>query len=189
MNISPNEAEESLAAIQQVVQKTRRSIADSGYSTMLIITGIVWLIGYLGTQFLTGPIVVAIWVSVSLLGGALATILGIRRGKRLRNPATSITTRRIGLFWLLLALFCAALIAVAWPMDGKTLTIFIILFILLGQMAMGLIFSFRTVWWVLPISALALVGYFFVPAYFYLWMALLGGGTMIALGLYIQSRW
>jgi len=56
-------------------------------------------------------------------------------------------------------------------------------------MAMGLIFSFRTVWWVLPISALALVGYFFVPDYFYLWMALLGGGTMIALGLYIQSRW
>jgi len=189
MNISPNEAEESLAAIQQVVQKTRRSIADSGYSTMLIITGIVWLIGYLGTQFLTGPIVVSIWVGVSLLGGAAATILGIRRGKQVRSPSTSVTAGRIGLFWLLLVLFCAASIAVAWPLDGKQLTVFIILFIMLGQMAMGLIFSFRTVWWVLPISALALVGYFFVPDYFYLWMALLGGGTMIALGLYIQSRW
>lgn len=189
MNISPNEAEESLAAIQQVVQKTRRSIADSGYSTSLIITGVVWLIGYLGTQFLTGSIVVTIWVGVSLLGSAAATILGIRRGKRVRNPATHQTVRRIGFFWLLLVLFCAASIAVAWPMNGKQLTVFIILFIMLGQAAMGLILSFSSVWWVLPISALALAGYFLVPDYFYLWMSLLGGGSMIALGLYIHHRW
>jgi len=189
MNVSPHEAEESLAAIQQVVQRTRRSIADSGYSTMLIITGSVWLIGYLGTQFLTGPIVITIWIAVSLVGGALATILGIRRGKRVRNPSNLATTRRIGLFWLLLVLFCAASIAVAWPMDAKQLTVFIILFIMIGQLAMGLIFSFASVWWVLPISTLALAGYFFVPDYFYLWMALLGGGSMIALGLYIQQRW
>ncbi len=189
MNISPNEAEESLAAIQQVVQRTRRSIADSGYSTTLIITGMIWLIGYLATQFLTGAIVVSIWVGVSLVGGAVATILGIRRGKQVRSPSTSVTVRRIGLFWLLLVLFCAASIAVAWPMGGKQLTVFIILFIMLGQLAMGLIFSFSSVWWVLPISALALAGYFFVPDYFYLWMSLLGGGTMIALGLYIHHRW
>ena len=34
-----------------------------------------------------------------------------------------------------------------------------------------------------------LVGYFLVPAWFYLWMALLGGGVMIVLGLYIRRRW
>ena len=57
------------------------------------------------------------------------------------------------------------------------------------QMAMGLLFSFTATWWVLPISVLALVGYFFFPGIFFLWMGVLVGGTMIALGLYIHARW
>jgi hypothetical protein len=39
------------------------------------------------------------------------------------------------------------------------------------------------------ITALALVGYFLLPGIFNLWMAILGGGGMIVLGLYIRSRW
>ena len=56
-------------------------------------------------------------------------------------------------------------------------------------LAMGLLFSFSSVWWALPITALALAGYFLLPGIFYLWMAILGGGGMIALGLYIRFRW
>ncbi len=41
----------------------------------------------------------------------------------------------------------------------------------------------------LVITALALIGYFFLPDIFYLWMAFLGGGGMIALGVYIRNRW
>ena len=47
MNISPNEAEEALAAIQKMTQKTRHSIASSGAYIFLIITGIIWLVGFL----------------------------------------------------------------------------------------------------------------------------------------------
>ena len=46
MNISPNEAEEALAAIQKMTQKTRHSIASGGAYITLIVTGIVWLVGY-----------------------------------------------------------------------------------------------------------------------------------------------
>ena len=52
MNISPNEAEETLAAIQTMAQKTRHSIASSGTYITLIVTGIVWLVGFMCTQFL-----------------------------------------------------------------------------------------------------------------------------------------
>jgi hypothetical protein len=65
----------------------------------------------------------------------------------------------------------------------------IILFIMVGQFAMGLLFSFSSTWWALPITALALAGYFLLPGFFYLWMAVLGGGGMIVLGLYIRWRW
>ena len=57
MDISPNEAEEALKAIQIMTQKTRHSIASSGAHISLIITGIVWMIGFLATQFLQGVIV------------------------------------------------------------------------------------------------------------------------------------
>jgi hypothetical protein len=110
-------------------------------------------------------------------------------GKRVRSPATAATAKRVGLFWLFLVFYCIAIIAVAGPMDGKQLTVFIVLFALIGHLAMGLLLSFASVWWPLPITALVLISYFLLPGFFYLWMGVLGGGGMIALGLYIRYRW
>ncbi len=58
MKVSPDEAEEALASIQNVAQKTRHSIANGGTSITLIVTGIVWLIGFACTQFLPAEVVV-----------------------------------------------------------------------------------------------------------------------------------
>jgi hypothetical protein len=189
MNISPNEAEEALAAIQRIAQKTRQSVASSGAYIFLIITGAIWLVGFLSNQFLSGAVVVTIWVGMSLLGSALSVLFGARMGRRVRSTSTAAYAKRIGLFWLLLVFYCIAVIAIARPADGKQLTMFIILFIMIGQLAMGLLFSFSSTWWALPITALALAGYFLLPGIFYLWMAILVGGGMIALGLYIRLRW
>jgi hypothetical protein len=189
MNISPDEAEEALVAIERMTQKTRHSIASGGAYVTLIVTGIVWLIGFMCTQFLPGDIAAYIWIGLSLLGSTLGTVLGFRLGKRVRSPSTVPMVKRIGLFWLLLVSYGVAAITVARPTDGKQATMLVILFIMLGQLAMGLLFSFSSVWWALPATALALVGYFLLPDYFYLWMAILGGGGMIALALYIRLRW
>jgi hypothetical protein len=189
MNVTPNEAEEALASIQKVTQKTRQSIAASGAYITLIVTGIVWMVGYTCTQFLPGPLVVYIWAGISLLGSILAVVLGTRAGRRVRGPATASYAKRIGIFWLLLIGYGAAAIAVTRPANGLQLTMLIILFVLVGQMSMGLLFSFAATWWVLPITILALAGYYSFPGIFYLWMGLLVGGTMIALGLYIHARW
>ena len=154
MNISPNEAEEALASIQKTMTQTRHSIASSGAHISLIVTGAVWLIGFICTQFLSGSLLVAIWIAISILGTSLASILSMRRNKRVRNPAAGATAKRIGLIWLLLAIYCLAAIAVAWPLDGKQLTLFIILFVLVGWLAMGLLLSFTPVWPGLLIIAL-----------------------------------
>jgi hypothetical protein len=188
MNVSPSEAEEALAAIQTMAQKTRHSIASGGTYITLIVTGIIWLVGFMCTQFLPQEIVGYIWTGLSVLGCIVGTALGIRLGKRVRSPSIAPMAKRVGLFWLLLVFYGIAAIAIARPTDGKQATMLVILFIMLGQMAMGLLFSFSSVWWTLPITALALVGYFLLPDIFYLWMAILGGGGMIALGLYIRSR-
>ncbi|MGE5123855.1 MAG: hypothetical protein ACM3H7_05010 [Acidobacteriaceae bacterium] len=189
MNISPGEAEESLAAIQHISQKTRQSITNSSAYVFLIITGSVWLIGFLATQFLAGPVVAYIWIGVSLLGSALSIPLGNRQARRLRSPGLNPTARRAVTFWLLLMLYAAAAIAIAHPTDGRQVTMFIVLFLMLGQLSMGMLLSFSATWWALPITALALLGYYLLPGFFYLWMGLLVGGGMIVLGLYIHYRW
>ncbi|MBN2388044.1 MAG: hypothetical protein JXB85_13585 [Anaerolineales bacterium] len=189
MNISPIEAEEALAAIQTMMQKTRHAVATNGTYITLIVTGIVWLIGFMCTQFLSGAVIGYIWAGLSILGGALGTFLGFRMGKRVRSPSAVPMAKRIGLFWLFMVFYCIATIAVARPTDGKQVTMFVILFIMISQLSMGPLLSFTSVWWALPITALALIGYFLLPDIFYLWMAILGGGGMIALGLYIRSRW
>lgn len=189
MDISQTEAEETLAAIQTVTRKTRHSIASGAFHVTLIITGIVWLIGFTCTQFLPQEIVGYIWVGISILGSTLGTILGFRRSKHVRSSSTAPIAKRVITFWLLLICYGIAVIAIAKPTDGKQATLMVILFIMLGWLATGLLFSFFLFWWVLPITALALIGYFFFPSIFYFWMAILGGGGMIAFGLYIRFRW
>jgi hypothetical protein len=188
MKISPNEAEEALANIQRMKQKAHHSIASGGTYIFLIVTGIIWLVGFLTTQFLTGDIVGYIWAGISLLGIALSILLGIRMAPRVRGPSTTTAAKRAGIFWLLLVFYGVAAIAIARLTDGKQITMLIILFIMIGQLAMGLLLSFSSTWWALPITTLALIGYFLLPGFFYLWMAVLGGGGMIILGLYIRLR-
>jgi len=189
MNISSTEAEEALAAIQTMTQRTRHSIASGSAYISLIITGIVWLIGFTATQFLTAPLIVWIWIVTSAVGSAFATFMGIRAGKRVHIASAAVTGKRILTFWGLLILFTAAIISVVHPTDGKQITLLIILFAMIGQMGMGLLLSFSATWWTVPVAAVALLGYFLVPDWFYLWMGLLGGGVMIILGLYIRMRW
>jgi hypothetical protein len=65
----------------------------------------------------------------------------------------------------------------------------ITLFVTLGWIAMGLLLSFGSARGGLALVAMALTGYFLLPSIFYLWMAFLGGGGMIVLGIYVRNRW
>ena len=189
MNISPTEAEEALAAIQTMMKKTRRAISSSGAYSFLLVWGVVWLLGFLGSQFLPQPITGYSWMGLDVLGGIASVILGIRMGRVVRSSTSTTSGKRIAWFWLFLFLYCAAAIAVIWPSGGKQVSMFIILFVMVGWLAMGLLLSFGSIWPGLVITALAMIGYFLLPGIFYLWMAVLGGGGMIGLGLYIRARW
>jgi hypothetical protein len=189
MKISNDEAEEALDVVNQTIKKTRRAVAQNGTYVFLIITGVVWMVGFLANQFLQGDILQYIWIGMSLIGSALAVLLGSQMGRQVRGTLTKIYGRRIGLFWLFLVLFGAAVIVVAQPGDGKQFTLIVVLLVMLGQMAMGLLFSYSSTWWSIPIAVLSLVGYFLFPEYFYLWMSVLVGGGMVALGVHIRTRW
>jgi hypothetical protein len=190
MDISPSEAEEALAAIQAMMQKTRRAFSSSGAYIFLIVWGAIWLLGFLNSQFLPEEISGNIWIGLDILGGILSAVIGIRmnRGVRSTTPATT-SGKRIAIFWLLMFFYCFAAAAVVWPLDGKQLAMLITLFVTLGWIAMGLLLSFGSARGGLALVAMALTGYFLLPSIFYLWMAFLGGGGMIVLGIYVRNRW
>ncbi len=189
MNVSPSEAQEALGVIQAMTHKTRRAISSSGAYLFLIVWGVIWLCGFLGSQFLPDEIAGYTWIGLDVLGGILSTVIGSRMGRGVRSSWSITSGKRIAFFWLLLFAFCCAAIAISWPTDGKQLSMYIILFVMAGWLAMGLLLSFASIWPGLAITALALIGYFLLPGIFYLLMAVLGGGGMIGLGLYIRSRW
>lgn len=189
MNITPTEAEEALAAIETVVRKTQRAISNSGAYVFMIIWGSVWLIGFLSSHFFQDEIAGYIWMGLDILGGVLSVIVGARLNRNIRNPSAAATGKRIAWFWLVVFFYCIAAISVVWPIENYVLAIFITLFVMVGWMAMSILLNFASVWWGLAISALALIGYFLLPDFFYLLMAFLGGGGMIAFGIYIRARW
>lgn len=189
MNVSPTEAEEALAAIQAMMQKTRRFISSSGSYIFLLMWGVIWLLGFLNSQFLPDKVVGYVWMVLDILGGILSAVIGVRLNRGVRSSASITSGKRIAFFWLLLFLYIVAAVAVAMPVNGKQVAMLIILFVTVGWIAMSLLLSFSSVRWALALFALSLIGYFLLPGIFYLWMAILGGGGMIVLGLYIRSRW
>ncbi|NJD60500.1 MAG: hypothetical protein C3F13_13340 [Anaerolineales bacterium] len=189
MNITPTEAEEALTAVQNMMQKTRRAISSSGAYKFLILWGVIWMFGFLGSQFLPAQAARYAWISLDIVGAVISAIIGARMNRGVRLSAAPTTGKRIAFFWLLLFIYCYAAVAISWPVDAKQLALMIILFSTVGWVAMGLLLSFASVWWGLGLFALSLIGYFLLPGYFFLWMAILGGGGMIALGIYIRYRW
>jgi hypothetical protein len=189
MNVSPNEAEQALAAIQAMMQKTRRVISNSGAYKFLIVWGIIWLLGFLNSQFLPNHTASYVWMGLDILGGMFSAFIGMRMNRGVRSSSPIISGKRIAYFWLLLFFYCVAAVGVGWPMDSKQFAMYIILFVGVGWMAMGLLLSFASIRWGLALTGLALIGYFLLPGMFHLWMAVLGGGGMIALGIYIRNRW
>lgn len=71
MHLPPKQAEEELAAIERTMQKTRHSFSSSGSYIFLIYTGIIWLIGFLATQFLL-EVEIGFEVGTPALQGELA---------------------------------------------------------------------------------------------------------------------
>ncbi len=94
MNISPDEADEALAAVHDMTVRTRRSFAGSGAYVFLIVTGAVWLVGSLATQFLSGPVVAYVWIGASVLGSAVSIVVGNRTGPRVRGPSSATAAKR-----------------------------------------------------------------------------------------------
>jgi hypothetical protein len=171
------------------MEKTRKSISSSGAYKFLVLWGVVWIIGFLSSQFFPPDIAGYVWIGVDILGGILSVVVGMHMNSNIRNEKSTDLGKRIAFFWVLLIVFCFLTISIFSPITGKQLAMTIIIFVIIGWISMGLLLSFASVWWGLAIIGLAVIGYYGFPDIFYLLMGIFGGGGMILLGLYIRFKW
>lgn len=186
MNISPEEAQEALAAIELTKAKTRKGQGYAGY--YLMIWGAVWFIGFLVSQYQQSAPAVVGWTWGGLILAAMisCTVMGVRQGKYVRSQIGP----RIGYFYMTLFVFTALWWIVMAPQSTKQGAMFFITIIMFAGTVIGIFSrSLSTIIGCVSLTVLASVGYYLLPGYFFLWEAIFGGLAMVAIGLTLRLYW
>jgi hypothetical protein len=184
MNITPEEAQASLAAIAQTTNKTRKAYGYYGYYSIL--WGLIWFFGFLANQYLSGNAVGWVWTVLVTVGWVTSAILGINQDRRVRSSVGP----RIGFFYMALIGFTILSLFILQPLSERQIVMFVIMIILFGGVVSAIFGRFvSVVIGCVAVLTIALFGYYVLPAYFYLWVAIFCGLTMAAIGLTIRLRW
>jgi hypothetical protein len=181
-----DEAAKSLKDIKATMGRSSTRMArEPGW--FFVIAGAMWFVGYLVTQFApaaAGPV----WLVVTVLGcGAMAALGVFLRKKKggARHPGlpSRITAIAIGIVAF------AFLLALSFGLDlGRSLPALLMLSTAFAYFILGMtvqpVMGLMGVLLGLSVAASML----FWPAWLYLSIAVLGGGTFIASGLFIVFR-
>ena len=194
MDIPRSEARESLNQIKDTVERTRKMVAYGGGDVLFIVWGVIWVLGYSSTHFL--PLVTQwIWLALVAPGILISVIVGKRQ-----MPVKSPVDKRITWFWWLLFLYVGLWVALLSPlievngpeqsqMFWKHYGALVATVPMFAYVVTGLWLEHFMIWIGLAVTALTVLGLLLLQPYFFLWMAITGGGTLIGTGLVIRKRW
>jgi len=176
--------------------QTRRTIAAGRSAPIFILWGVIWFVGYAQTQFFPDS---ARWSWIALdLVGIVGTIVLVRR-----SPAKTPHRGRAGLGWLVLFGYAVLWVNLLGPWEmihrpewaayaphmTRKITAYFATIPMFGYVLIGLWLDRFFIWLGAVVTLATLVGYYFVPDYFYLWLAVTGGGSLIAGGVIIRKFW
>ncbi len=193
---SQDEARASLAAIEATRTETRKLVAESCAGPVLIWWGLIWIVMLGYAQFHEG--VNRLWWVFVLAGFVGQVVI-----QKLRPPALKQAPDwRAVAFWLGIFLYAGLFVVLLVPwsllnnlspadsqMMDRKLTAYCSIVPMFAYVIIGPWVSRFFVILGLLMTALILIGYFFVPAWFYLWIGVVGGGTLILSGFFIRIFW
>ena len=182
MNIESREAAAALSDIEDVVRRVRQSRIYQLASLMLIMWGALVFIGYIGSFFLP-RYAGYFWIALNVAG-----IAGSFAISAFGYPRTGVRTFdvRMLLAFLLFFAFGFLCTSVLGQFTPRQLGVFWPIYFMLLYILAGLWFGHAFVAIGLGISTLALIGYFFIGAWFELWMAFVDGGGLMLGGLWMR---
>jgi hypothetical protein len=191
MTISPQEASAALDSIHEASASVCQRRAHNLAAPYLILWGCIWAVCNSVNQFWptwTGKV----WLAADILGTAATvwlvvnTSIRARRGG-VRGAEGRAIGRRAAMLGVTMFCYFIAMFLVLSPMAGRKTGAFISLFWTLAYMAAG-------AWVGTRLFATGVVGtvgivlsYLYAGSYFPLALAIVGGGTLIAGGLWMRK--
>jgi len=176
-----HQAMDDLKAIRQIMGRVRRTSGGGG-GWFMVLWGVILLIGFSGSQFLSDVYVGGMWAVLNVSGMAISVWLGIRMGRR--SGISSPIWRSILLWWLSLGTFDVLLVWL-FRLGDHDIALLSILTVALGYVLFGL-FSHWIISAVGALMALLAVGaMLLIPNYFSLAIGVLIGGLLIGSGLWL----
>ena len=177
---------EASAALRQVDEANARSVRLRSYSLAsphLILWGVVYFGAYTGS-YLQPARAGMIWAFV-VPAAVLGNLLIARRGK-----ASGLTSAQMGTFAGIAATFLAFITATAFvmkPHDSRQMAAFVPLVVATAYILLGFDRGRRLTLTGIALGALTITGYFLLPSDFMLWMAAVGGGALLAGGVWLRQ--
>jgi hypothetical protein len=191
MNVTNDDAVQSLMQVEQTIARTRKAVAASDSSPHLILWGLLLAAAYGATHFYLKYAAVIFWTmaGVGLLGSFLVW-WRLQRKLLVKEPVEEKINLRIGALWGSLFLYVFIWLSIFAPFNGMQMNAFILTAVMFCYVIMGLWFAaYFMVWLGLAVTATTLVGFYLLPDYYCLWMAVTAGGLLLGTGLYLHARW
>src|ERR1700687_3590914 len=182
-SIDAKEAASALSDIASIAYRVRQSTTYSLASLMLILWGVLLFAGNVAT-FLWPWQGAYTWIAVNAVGFLGSCAIGAFESRRmrmlsfdLREVAAFVLFFAFGILWSnVLGHFTPRQLGVFWPTYSMMVYTIVGLWVGTAFVAIGL-----------GITALTMIGYFFVDgAAFLLWMAVVNGGGLILGGLWMR---
>jgi hypothetical protein len=191
MSISPQEASAALDSIHEASASVRQRRAHNHAAPYLILWGCIWAVCNTISQFwptLSGNV----WMTANILGMAATAWLAVNTSIRTRRSAGSCAEgRAIGRSFAMLGVtmicYFIAMFLVLSPMTGRKTGAFISLFWTLAYMAAGAWVGTRLFITGLVGTIGIVLSYLYAGQYYPLALAIMGGGTLIAGGLWMRK--
>jgi hypothetical protein len=180
MAMSQNEAAQSL---REVAEAQKRSAEAYGYNQSapyFFIWGLAWAIGY-GGEALFRPYLGWIWTGVVLAGVAASILISMMQNNRHGRSGW-----RTGVLFVVFYAFTFSLFAVMHPTDNFQVGAYFPLLFAALYTGIGLWLGMRYVIVGAVLAAATLGAYFFLHDYFFLRMAIVGGGSLILTGFWLK---
>ncbi len=180
MALSPDEAAQALSEIAAAETRSRTAYGYLIGGSYLILWGVIWVVCYSLVDFRPRD-VSAIWLVGSTVGVIGSIILGRRRGEREERRGWRAFIPAAGY-----TVFTFLLLNILRPRSVEDSSIAVALVVSLAYVQIGVHLGDRLVLIGAGLAALSLAGYCWIPAHFHLYMAFVGGGSMILAGFWLR---
>jgi hypothetical protein len=177
MTLSPRDAAIALRDIERAEARSATLDDYQRAAPHFLIWGVLWVVGYGLTDFYPKH-VAAIW--------AVIVPIGIASGFAAMRARGSGLGWRYGAAAAAIFVFVCAVFVVMWPVRDRQIAAFIPLVVGLAYVLRGIWSGLRHVVAGVLVAALTLAGFFLLEQHFFLWMAGVGGGSLILAGAWLR---